>query len=73
MMLVMMKISAKIAVERAVFRVDGDKLVATNMELNSGVLLTETLTMKTNANGHKEMEHSLLFSDNCHGKWICES
>lgn len=64
--------SAKDAVEAAIFRVVDNTLVATNMELESGLLLTETLTMKTNAQGKKEMEHSLVFSDTCHGKWICE-
>ena len=58
---------AKDPVEQAVFRVVGNTLVA-DMEVDSGVLLTETLTML--ANGH--MEHALLFSDGKRGKWICE-
>jgi hypothetical protein len=60
---------AKNQVEQAVFRVSGpSSLVATDMEVDSGTLLTETLTMM--ANGH--MKHELLFSDGKRGSWICE-
>jgi hypothetical protein len=66
--------TAKLASERAVFRVVGETLVATDMELSPGSLITETLTMtKNDGKGHKEMLHSLKFSDGQHGTWICKS
>lgn len=66
--------AAKLALERAVFRVVGDTLVATDMELKAGTLLTETLTMtKYDGQGHNEMLHSLKFSDDAHGTWICKN
>jgi hypothetical protein len=66
--------SAKPAIENAVFLVAGDALVATDMELKPGLLLTETLTM-TSGVGQvpKVMLHSLKFSDEKHGTWICKS
>lgn len=66
--------AAKLALERAVFRVAGNTLVATDMELEAGTLLTETLTMtKDDGQGNKEMTHSLQFSDGAHGTWICKN
>jgi hypothetical protein len=65
--------SAKPALEHAVFRVVGNTLVATDMELKPGLLLTETMTMtKDDGLGHKEMKHALVFSDGKGGDWICE-
>lgn len=62
----------KLALERAVFRVHGAELVAEDMELAPGMLLTETLKMK-NVNGKKEMTHTLNFSDGSLGTWICKN
>lgn len=61
----------KLALERAVFRVQGDDLVAQGMEIAPGMLLTEKLTMKT-VNGKKEMTHTLSFSDGSLGTWVCK-
>jgi len=64
---------AKLVLERAVFQVDGQTLVARDMELKPGLLLTETLTMTVGAQGQKEMKHALSFSDGNHGDWICDN
>jgi hypothetical protein len=59
--------------ERAVFRVlDGD-LIADNIEVEPGLLLQERLTMQKNSNGEKEMKHTLKFSDDSLGTWICKN
>jgi hypothetical protein len=54
------------ALERAVFRVENDTLVAHDIEVNPGLLLVETLTM-----GPTGMTHELKFSDGALGTWIC--
>src|SRR4030095_6918877 len=54
---------AKLALERAVFRVHGDDLVAEAIEIAPGMLLKETLKMTESVNGKKEMTHTLSFSD----------
>jgi hypothetical protein len=64
---------AKLALGRAVFRVHGSKLIADNMELAPGTLLTETLEMTENSNGKKEMTHTLNFADGTLGTWICKT
>jgi len=65
---------AKLVLERAAFRVVGNTLVARDLIIEPGLLLTETLTItKDDGHGHKEMEHALSFSDGKHGKWICEN
>jgi hypothetical protein len=61
----------KVALERAVFRVHEGKLIADNIELAPGSLLTETLEMTENSNGKKEMKHTLNFSDGGLGTWVC--
>lgn len=58
---------AKEAIEAAVYRVVGDSLVARDIEVAPGLLLTETLTLR---NG--DMVHSLQFSDGESGRWICK-
>jgi hypothetical protein len=62
---------AKVALERAVFRVHENKLIADNIELSPGMLLQETLTME-NSNGEKRMKHTLNFSDETLGTWVCK-
>lgn len=64
---------AKVVMERAVFRVKENDLVADNIELEPGMLLQETLTMTKNSNGKKEMKHTLKFSDETLGTWICKT
>ena len=61
----------KLAVERAVFMVHGNKLIAESIELAPSTLLTETLTMET-VNGKKQMKHELKFSDGSLGTWVCK-
>ena len=58
---------AKSAIEAAVYRVNGSVLVARDIEVAPGLLVTETLTMR---NG--DMVHSLQFSDGENGRWICK-
>ncbi len=58
---------AKEAIEAAVYRVDGNRLIASDIEVAPGLLLTETLTLR---NG--DMVHSLQFSDGESGSWICK-
>jgi hypothetical protein len=58
---------AKHAIEAAVYRVDGNSLVARDIEVAPGLLVTETLTLR---NG--DMVHSLQFSDGENGRWICK-
>jgi hypothetical protein len=63
---------SKLALERAVFRVSKEsekELVAENMEIAPGLLLTEKLTMSDDG---KQMEHTLKFSDGSLGTWICK-
>jgi hypothetical protein len=65
--------AAKLSLERAVFKVlDGD-LIADNIEVEPGLLLQERLTMQKNSNGEKEMKHTLKFSDDSLGTWICKN
>jgi hypothetical protein len=56
------------ALERAIFRVEGKRLVAKDIELGPGTLLKETLEM----NEDGSMNHRLEFSDDQHGSWICK-
>jgi hypothetical protein len=65
---------AKAAIEQAVYRVQGDKLVAENVELNAGLLLNETLEMIYD-DSHQPvgMKHHLEFSDAWQGTWICKT
>ena len=56
------------ALERAIFRVEGESLVAENIELAPGSLLKEKLVMNEDAS----MSHLLEFSDAQHGQWICK-
>jgi hypothetical protein len=60
---------AKLALERAVFKVSDEKLVADDIEVSPGLLLKETLTMNAET---KEMKHTLQFSDGALGSWICK-
>jgi hypothetical protein len=57
----------RLAIEAAVYRVVGNTLVARDIEVAPGLLLTETLTLR---NG--DMVHSLSFSDGESGAWICK-
>jgi hypothetical protein len=57
---------AKEAIETAVYRVEGNALVARDIEVSPGLLLTETLTLTSG-----DMLHSLAFSDGEWGQWIC--
>lgn len=63
---------AKLALERAVFRVHSGKLIADNIELAPGTLLKETLEMTESNNGEVEMKHTLNFSDDTLGTWVCK-
>ena len=60
---------AKLAIERAVFKVYGNDLVADDIEIAPGLLVKETLTMDA---AKKEMKHTLEFSDGHLGSWICK-
>ena len=51
------------------FVVEDQSLVARNVEVRPGLLVTETLTMRDDGN----MRHDLVFSDNDRGGWICEN
>src|SRR3954452_12989564 len=57
---------AKVAIEDAVYKVEGAALVARDIEVSRGLLLTETLTLHAG-----DMVHSLQFSDGETGRWIC--
>lgn len=58
----------KLALERAVFRVENDLLVARNVEVSPGLLMVETLTMDDVT---RRMTHQLSFSDGTLGSWVC--
>lgn len=60
---------AKAAIEQAVYRVVGNDLVATDIELMPGLLCTEKLVLQQ----HGSVLHELEFSDGDKGKWICPS
>lgn len=62
---------ARLALERAVFRVHENDLIADNIEISPGMLLQETLTMES-SNGEKQMKHTLNFSDKTLGTWVCK-
>jgi hypothetical protein len=53
--------------ETAIYRVEGNKLVARNIELEPGMLVDEELTF-TEEGG---MKHYLRYSDGSNGSWIC--
>jgi hypothetical protein len=57
----------KLALERAVFRVENDTLVARDMEVLPGLLVVETLTIDK----ARRMTHQLSFSDGSLGSWVC--
>lgn len=57
----------KLALERAVFRVENDTLVARDMEASPGLLIVETLTIDS----ARRMTHQLKFSDGTLGSWVC--
>jgi hypothetical protein len=66
--------NAKLTLQRAIFRVVGNSLVAKDLELQAGLLFTETLTItKDDLQGNKEMLHELSFSDGALGTWICKN
>jgi hypothetical protein len=64
---------AKLKLERAVFTVQGNALIADNIEIGSGLLLQEKLTMQKSSSGDKEMLHTLSFSNGSKGTWICKT
>jgi hypothetical protein len=66
--------SIKAVLEKAIFRVVGDTLQATNIKVQAGLTLTETLEMIPAAEKGKKpkMKHSLSFSDGAYGFWICQ-
>jgi hypothetical protein len=69
------KLSTQPAIEDAIYRVVDERLIASNIELETGLLLTETLRLMkfTDASGKERVgvEHNLQFSDGDQGRWIC--
>jgi hypothetical protein len=53
--------------EAAIYRVEGDKLVAKNIEIEPGMLVDEELTFTEDGG----MKHYLRYSDGSNGSWIC--
>ena len=61
----------KTTMQKATFRVAGNTLVSTFMDLetgSSGIQVVEVLSLN---DAGDEMTHSLFFSDNVWGRWIC--
>ena len=58
---------AKGSIEKAIYRAEDDgTLVAKDIELQPGLLCTETLRVVANG-----VRHELLFSDQTKGDWLC--
>ena len=58
---------AKGAIEKAIYRTaDDGTLVARDIELQPGLLCTETLRVQADA-----VKHELSFSDGSRGDWLC--